>query len=245
MSVERRWDASDINVVLNDPSVRPWVGGAGSLDLGPGLADERNVLLMEGHLGGLFFHWQAPGIYEVHTQFLPEGRGRLALHAAREAVDWMFARTDMVELWTKCAEGNRGANWLTKTLGGRLWFTRPTGWVHGDGTMEALHHYALGYGAWAEASKGCREVGYAFHEELEAKLPSFRPHLDDPTHYAQVGASVLAVRGGQMAKGLDYYNRWAGFAGYPQVMTIATAPPVLDIGDGVKIMLTADSFEVL
>lgn len=243
--IHREYDARVINEIINHPEVRPWLGGFGTLDLSPGLADTRNVLLMAGETGGLFFHWQEPGIYEVHTQFLPENRGLAAFGAAREAVDWMFSHTDMCELWTKCPESNRGAKVLTTTLGGKVWFKRPQGWTHGDGTKEAMLYYTMSYGEWAEHSRATPKLGQQFHDDLEARLPSFRPHEDDLTHFAQVGAVVMCSRGGQLAKGVAFYNRWARFACYPLISPISASPPVLDIGDGVKIMLTDTDFEVL
>lgn len=101
--IERCFDASRINALVNDPSIRPHVGGDGEsfIDLSAAVADEQNVFLLGEH-GGFAFTWSAPRTYEVHTFILPEGRGKWARAVARLARDWMEA--DFADhLWTRVA----------------------------------------------------------------------------------------------------------------------------------------------
>lgn len=94
--IQRVFDATEINRIINHPDVYPYVAyriPQGELDLGPLLADPNNVLMM-GEGGGVFFHRFLPCLYQAHIQFLPEHRGRAALRASREAVTYMFSFTD-------------------------------------------------------------------------------------------------------------------------------------------------------
>lgn len=111
-------DAAFLNEVLNDPSVRPHVslGIEGALDITPLLAEEGNFFFSTEH-GGFLVLDKGDGVYEVHSQFLPAGRGLAALRAAREAMEFMFTRTGCEVLMTYCPDGNRGAVGLSRAAG--------------------------------------------------------------------------------------------------------------------------------
>src|SRR5947209_10090690 len=130
ISIERHFDAKRLNEIVNHPSVYPWVQGAvtGELDLSDPISDPRNVLLMGEH-GGVVFGWHSPGIYEAHTQVLPEGRGAWSVAMVRAALEWMFTRTDAMEIWTRVPHGNLGARALAKAIGGKFEFRMEKGWV--------------------------------------------------------------------------------------------------------------------
>lgn len=92
MNIVRETDATRINAVINHDAVRPRVTmpGQGALDLSDVVADPGNVVLMtEDGSGGIVFHRHEPGIYEAHTQFLPEARGREALAAVKAMIAYM------------------------------------------------------------------------------------------------------------------------------------------------------------
>ncbi len=94
-------DAAFVNSVVNDPSVRPYVGdqSLGYLDLSTVIDRPENWCLM-GVYGGFLLVWSAPGVREVHTFVTPEGRGQWARAARSEMVE--YCRTAGVRmLWTK------------------------------------------------------------------------------------------------------------------------------------------------
>lgn len=100
--IARSFDADRINALVNHPSIRPHIGGDGEsvLDLSAAVANEDNVFLLGSH-GGFAFTWSGPGVFEVHTFILPEGRGAEALELAtlaRDAMQDMFGAT---HLWTR------------------------------------------------------------------------------------------------------------------------------------------------
>lgn len=246
-TVEREFGAGRLNAVVNHPGVRPWVGaGSHPLDLTSVVSDQDNVLLM-GQGGGLLFIRYAPGIYEVHTQFIPEARGRAAIEATNDALRWMFTKTDAVEILTKVPDRNKGALGLVKAIHGELRFHRDNAWLAADGP-DGVGHYALTIQSWAGKCAAVETSGHWFHEKLEAAkehLGATNPlHDDDEAHDRYVGATVEMILAGQVAKAINFYNEWAPFAGYATVSIIAANPLVIDIQDAILAVRGGD-FEVL
>lgn len=94
-------DAALVNVVVNHPSVRPFVGPMelGELDLSEAVARPENLCMMGGH-GGFILAWSAPGVREVHTFILESGRGAWARAARAEVIRHCRAE-GVTMLWTK------------------------------------------------------------------------------------------------------------------------------------------------
>ena len=246
LSVCREFSADRINAVIAHPEVRPWVGGVGPLDLTPVVADPRNVLLM-GQGGGLLFVQLEPGLYEVHTQFIPEARGPVALLAVIDALRWMFTRTDAVEIVTKVPDGNVAAAVLVKKIGGEFQFYRPHAWQTNHGLV-GVKYYAQTLNAWVRKTDELEQIGDWFHEKLAAAKVaqgSAAPiHDDDDAHDRYVGAAAEMIAHGQVAKGINFYNRWAKFAGYATISLIAANPFVIDIQDAL-LAVRGQNFEVI
>lgn len=233
--IERVFDGEKINRIVNDPSVYPWVRGPaeGPLDLGPLLMDQKNVCLLD-KLGGCLFVPQSPGIFECHSQFLPEGRGEKAVQTAREALHYMFTRTDAVEIWTRCPKGNLGARILAKVIGGREEMTVTNGWVQ-DGKVIPATIFSLTVQEWMRTAPGLEEIGSWFHHKLEEEYQSVgyaEPlHEDDANHNRYVGAAVEMIRSGQPYKGEVFYNRFAVMSGYAPIKITGTDPVRVNIRD--------------
>jgi hypothetical protein len=102
--IARTFDANRINVLVNHPTIRPFVGGDGKsiLDLTNAVMDRKNIFLLGEH-GGFAFTWCAPRTFEIHTFILPEGRGALASKLAIEARSLM-QELGARHLWTRVAE---------------------------------------------------------------------------------------------------------------------------------------------
>lgn len=246
LPLKRDFDATRLNAVVNNAEVRPWVlaEGTEALDLTSVVANSHNVALMCDS-GGMLFVALTPGVYEVHTQFLASARGAFALAFAREAVRWMFTRSDCVELWTKVPQNNKPALGLTQAMGGRYEFTRPAGFNSQD-----VKHFSMSYLRWAQSDSSCRQLGQWFHETLEAKFAvaniSEPLHPDDPSHDSAVGATIATIRANQLDKALALYNRWAAVAGYAPINLLCRWPWVLDIRTALVVLNTdASDFEVL
>lgn len=248
LTVHREHGAAAINAVVNHPDVRPWVGNieAGPIDLTDIVVNPDNVLLMsEG--GGFICVQQQPGIYEVHSQFVPERRGENALRAARDGMRYMFTRTDCYELRTKVPAGNVAAAALTKKMGFVHHFTRERVWQTPEGFGD-VRYYGIGIDQWAGNCADLEPTGEWFHHKLEdAKIrmgASTPIHDDDHAHDRYVGATVEMIMAGQVAKALAFYARWAPFAGYGPIYAIADNPLVIDIGDAL-LAVRGDDFDVI
>lgn len=239
--IERIFDAEGINAVCNHPSVRPWLGGGtGALDFTPVLADTKNVLLgIEG--GGVLFHFQEPTIYEAHTQFVPEVRGAEALKATLDAIEWMFLRTDCMEILTKAPHDNKAAERWAKFAGGKLRFERYDCWESASGESVGIGFYGLTLTEWTERNSAMLAgEGRRFHD----LLPDRGAHEEDSAHDCAVGLALALAQHGQLIKAMVLYNRWARFAGYKEVVLVSSDPPIIDLGS-CKVKLVGDNLEVL
>ena len=118
MSLTVSKDAEFLNRVINDPSVFPWIslGMEGPFDVSDVMARDTTVFLADEY-GGFLFVECGPAMYEVHTQFLPGGRGPAVLRKAKEAVAYMFRHTPCIAIRTFVSDGNEPARKLTLAVG--------------------------------------------------------------------------------------------------------------------------------
>lgn len=246
MKIQRQFHAKNINKVVNHPDVYPWICGdlKDPLDLTQLVEDQRNVLLMGEH-GGVLFHYIQPGIYEVHTQALPSGRGKWIIDFVKLALHWMFCRTDAVELFTRVPYGNKGAKGLVRAIHGKREFTNQQGWTLGTRIVPA-DIYTLRLQDWTLWSDTLESEGQWFHDELERKLSERGQdnHEDDPVHDRFVGLACSMIKGGQIEKAMIFYNRWAVMAGYAPCRVLSVNPVILDIHTA-KLLVQNDNFQIL
>lgn len=242
--LRRTFDPKRFNEIANHGDVRPWLGGGdGPLDLSALVGNPANVALMGEH-GGFIGHKIDQGLYEVHSLFLPEGRGENALECMREGARFMFCATDCAELITKCPDENRGALGLARSAGFQEMFRREQAWRHGGGLV-GCSYQNLTLNRWRGRDPKIEGVGHWFHEKLtaakRAQGSDLPVHDDDPAHDRAVGASVLMVLAGNPRKAVWSYNRWAMFAGYAPIELVSEAPVVLDVVDAV---VTPNGFDM-
>lgn len=225
-------DATHLNMVANDPEVRPHIGGEGQLDLSDVLADPRNVALQNEH-GGVVFLKQEDGRYELHTMFLRSGRGRQILEFASTSFRYMFTATDCTEIVTRVPEPNKAADSAARRTGFRPIFERRAAWADGS----AVRYFWLPFEDWRAQDDTLVAEGHAFHELVEqakrekgSELPT---HPDDEAHDRAAGAAFLMAKAGQPRKAVSTYNRWASLAGYAPLALLSESPPIIDIQDAV------------
>lgn len=223
--IRRTLDGTFLNSVANHPKVRPHLLGDGPLDVSPAVTDPANITLQTEH-GGWVLHNLGGGSYEVHSMFLPEGRGASVKAALIEALDYVFTATDCVRLITRLPKGNVAARALARIAGFKTWFVS-------GGDERARIEIA----DWAQSSAACLKAGEWFHERLEAAKAASgsarEVHDDDPPHDRAVGAAVLMCRAGNPVKAVAQYNAWAQAAGYALVSLVSLNPMVIDIVDAV------------
>lgn len=226
--IRRTFDPALLNNVVNHPEVRPWVGpGDEPLDLTAFVCDPDNfALVTEG--GGFLLHNHGQGIYEVHTQFLPEHRTKTR-EAMRSGFDYMFTRTDCERVVTQVPDNNRPAQALAKAAGFRPMFRRE------DGLLGPTEYMGLSIDEWAQANAELEADGEWFHDRISTAMKAARPGLpdrpEDKAHDRAAGAAVWMIRRNNVAKGVEFYNRWARLAGYTPVSIISLTPPVINVSE--------------
>lgn len=233
--ISRTFDATFLNECANNPEVRPYVGpGTDALDLTALISNPMNfTLVTEG--GGWVLINLMPGVYELHTLFLPSGRGAGYFAAASEALRWMFTHTDCLEILTRCPDDNPGARMAAVKVGFRERFRRDGVWQSGLGEACGVSYQAFTLDDWLKRDPEIANVGHDFHVRLEAEkalrgseLPD---HPEDEAHDRAVGAAYLMAQHGQIGKAVGMYNRWAMFAGYAPIQMLSAT--ILDIADAI------------
>lgn len=225
--LERDCDAERLNRVLNHAAVRPYVADLshGVIDMSRSAANPNNVVLIGEH-GAFFLEQRMPGIYEVHTQVLPTGRGAWAKDFTTSGIYWMFTHTDAFEILTRVPHGHIAAKALTTASGLRYEFT-------GDRTMRFRERdvlfdvYSFRIQDWCATAEGMVETGHWMHDRFhqeeqrlglvpgtpEAAVATHGmhvvPHVDMPCHNRFVGLVYHMALGGRVEKGVAIYNRWA------------------------------------
>jgi hypothetical protein len=244
-SVHRTMDPLFLNMVANHPAVRPTLGGDGPIDLTAILADPDNRAYETGN-GGLVCQHLGTGRYDVHTLFLPEGRGAEAYQAMRETADDLFAATDCVEILTTVPCLNRAAAVAARRLCFEVRFAGQIPWA--GGARAEAEFFGLSLSRWALRCPRAHELGHWFHAQLfaaKAARGSTAPvHDDDPVHDQMVGAAVLLVLAGQPDKAINLYNVWAQCAHYAPITLLRRHPIIVDVHDAV-IEARATTMEVL
>lgn len=203
------------------------MGGEGELDVAVPLANADNfALVIDG--GGFIFIRHEPGIYEGHSQFLPEAR-RYTRKAMWAAFDYMFTRTDCERIQTQVPDNNLPAQALGKIAGFREMFRRE------DTPRGPTSFMSLTAEEWAQGNEDLETDGAWFHDQIHAAVKAARPdlpeHPEDKAHDRAVGAAVRMIRAGNVEKGVNFYNRWARFAGYTPVLLVSQNPIVIDASE--------------
>jgi hypothetical protein len=222
----RTFDASLFNRVCNHPDVRPWLGGEAEIDVTPIVSDPKNYALWFGS-GGFILHAGPAASYEVHSQFLPEGR-RSSFEAMRAGMDYMFTRTNAMQLTTFLPDNNPAAKGLALKGGFKPWFEKDSPLGHG---VQAR----IDIDDWIARTADLEKDGERFHEVTAEAVHKARPdlpdHPDDKVHDRYVGATVRMCSNGQVLKGVLLYNRYAANAGYTPCSIVSADPPVIDVSE--------------
>ena len=241
--IGRERTARRINRIINDPSVFPWVCGTakGPLDMTLAVSNPAHILLMGQH-GGIFFHRHQPGIYEAHTQVLPEGRGEWCLGMTRAALHWMFTRSDAIEVMTRVPKGNLAARALTRAAGLRPRFVNPKGWALA-GKIVPAEVFSLPIQDWLDQAPGLEERGRWFIERLGRRLG--RTFDEQPSYYDRMtGAAYEMMIGGRPEKAMVFFNRWAALADHEPLAVTCLRPVAMKFAGATLILRDDGDFYV-
>jgi hypothetical protein len=251
--IERHTTAEWLNQVANHEAVRPWIApGTEPLDLSAQVSDKRNVLLMGEH-GGCLFVQIGPGIFEVHTQVLPSGRGAWTRALSEACALYMFTRTEAYEIMTRVPDGHVGAKAGALAQGFRHEFIREKAYLF-RGRLSDIHICGLRIQDWAARAPGMVELGHWLHERMHQELArlgiSDPTHEDDENHNRYAGVTLEMARGGQLPKAVLFYNRWASLARHSRggkiahIALVSRDPPVIRFDLGLM-KLVGDDIEVM
>ena len=132
--IVRATDAILHNYIANHPEVKPTIFyGEGDIDFSPVFDDpEHHILLHDGEGAASIFEWSAPGVWQGHSMFLPESRGRTGVRAGRAMIDWMFDHGAKM-IWGQTPLGNRPARMFNRLIGAKA---NGTGVHHITGPVE-------------------------------------------------------------------------------------------------------------
>lgn len=224
--IGRERHAKRLNRIANHPDVAPWVRGAlpGELDFASVIRDPRNILLMSQH-GGMIFTHMTPGIYEVHTLVLPEGRGDWTLNMVRACLHWMFTRTDMMELVTRCPKGNLAASSLARAAGCSKAYVTPPTWPLRDNLVPCTV-YSMTIQQWIPTAPGLVERGKWVEKRLG--WAGFRmTETPDPEAHRYMGLMFEMFLNGQVQKSVLFSERWAKVAGHGPAEVASERPAAI------------------
>jgi hypothetical protein len=209
--IKRTYNAEFINSVINHPSVIKGTEFKELADVSAIASDLRNHVLVN-EFGGFLVIKKMEGIYECHTQFLPEGRGQLAVEAVQEAMRYMFLETDCIRIITKVNVNNKAV----RLFASQFFKKRGTNGTH--------DYYSLDIDTWIEKDDCCRIKGRLFHAQIEDSLDV------DPLLNAFVGAAILMAQHQNVYKGQLAHNRWAVMAGYEPIIILSETPLIIRKG---------------
>lgn len=244
--MKRSLNVAPFNVMANEPSVRPWLGGVGELDLSSTVENPDNVcFLTENDDGGYICVKLQPGLYNAHTLSLPSARGKPMLNLMRDGFATMFMATDAIEIATMVPDGAESANRWADVAGFREMFRREAFFPLMDEKVGASFR-SLHYADWVMRDPRHGALGRLFHDKLDAARgeAGTETHPDDPAHDQWVGATLGGCIEGNLHKALGLYARWASQAGYTPAKIISVNPPVVDIGDAI-VQLVSGRLDVL
>lgn len=239
--IRRIFDASIVNRIMNHPEVRPLLGGDGAseIDVQELLNNPANIALHREGFAAVFLNI-LPGVYEVHTQALPEARAANSVYESATAMlHWIFTRSGAYEIVTRVPDGNFAARKLAEAMGFRFQFRLQNGWIV-DGGVEPCDIFSLNLNDWLPTAKGLVEIGEEFHDAVNAAFVEAgierAEHPSDVLHDQFAGAAYEMMRQGQFVKAVVSYNRWAALSGYRPIAVVSHDPLIVHIGDAAVAM---------
>lgn len=211
--INRSFDYDFIQAVIGHPSVIKGAKAWECIDLKPTIDNLDNYLLVND-FGGFVVINRMPGIYECHTQFLPDGRGEAVRAAVVDAFDYMFINTDCTRIITKAYKDNPASIALSKEF------------FKEEGETEEYYYYSRSYSEWVYNEKN-ELAGRSFHELVEETTN----HDDDDTHNYHVGGCLRMAKAGNYIKAQHFYNEWAVMSGYETITILKQNPLLISVGN--------------
>lgn len=247
LEMRRDFTPERVNRVINHPSVLLWMAPQPLpelLDFSRLMADTSNVVLFSDFGGAIFLQLDET-CFELHTQFLPEVRGRPVVRFMHQALEYIFTHTNCMNVMTKVPLHNAAARALTQHFHFTLEGTRKGHWNAGDAGMMDVEYYNYNWDDWVRHSPLLATQGETFHQRLESECERLGvanvAHPADIWHDHVVGATLDTVYAGLVDKACILYNRWAKFAEYATLRVVSRLPAIVEFETQLPLRLVLDS----
>jgi hypothetical protein len=113
----RTFSTKLVNAIINHPDIRPTIqGGDYYLDSREVVEDPDNIVFICSY-GVILFLSQGGGVYDGHIAFVKAGRGKVALQAAKRALDDLYAARAVSKVTAAVPLQLRAARLLCRLLG--------------------------------------------------------------------------------------------------------------------------------
>jgi hypothetical protein len=153
------------------------------------------------------------GVFEIHTNFLPQYRGAKALLASRLCLEYLFLQTPVTRLVSFCPDCLPEAWSYAQACGFKRDYVRAAAWPKG-GKRHDVAHVSLTVEEWARSAwPRFTEQGKDFHQKLFNQVDEGH-HEDDDNHNGMVGLAAEMLLSGFGHKAQAFFNEWAAQAGY-------------------------------
>lgn len=222
-------DIPEVERILNHPEVYPLIEADLNGQRIEGAPLVQATLAFMCEKGCVILDLVSDDEAEIHTNFLPEGRGLNALREMAKVIQYAFTRTSIRRIVTKVQHDNPAANWFSRRM-----------MAQEIARDERYVYLSCDWIRWACNCPAMEEIGQAFHVEHGENVT----HGEDPLHNRVVGAALETAMCGWGAKAVDEYNRWAHLAKWAPVIVLQPNPLVVSF-DGHTLEIADGSFRLL
>jgi hypothetical protein len=118
--IYRATDAAIHNAIANHPKVKPTISYTEEYaDFTPLLDHpDQYVLLHDENGAASIFEWSAPDVWQGHSMFLPQARGRAGIESGKAMIAWMFDHGARM-IWGQTPLDNRAARMFNRLIGAK------------------------------------------------------------------------------------------------------------------------------
>jgi len=213
--VKRTLAPYPINLIANDPCVRPWLGfGSDVLDVSALIENPNNFALLTDNNDGAYVLVKLDqGLYCVHTLALQSARGKPMLRLMKEMFAFMFQATDCLEICTYVPDGNDNASRWADLAGFRETFRKADAVALTSGPVGASYRL-LTYADWMMGK--LRQVDLA------------PIATNDQTLNRWLDGTIKGCLDGNALKAVQQFNRWAVQGDYERMNLLSLNPPLSD-----------------
>ena len=119
-------DIPKLNKILNAPGVIEGATMDTCVHMDAGIVLDMGGVVLTNDVGGFLLIPTEPSQYEAHMFFLPEGRGKQAVKAAKEGLGIMFGKYKAEKITARIPLSNLASRILTKKIGFKSVGTGPS-----------------------------------------------------------------------------------------------------------------------